>query len=259
MACSCKCCCGCCCDGETGEQKLERQCTSPKEFQGKGTICDVCCDLGEIREDITEEGECPGTWVVNGRCLDNPCASECETDGDCNEGQYCCDGVCQDEPCDGCYCDLSAGDWPEPETTGPGGTLGSTISTNVADNASRQSYLNSMFSNGKIAWKAGYPDVLDGCVTAWWYFGTDGEYVSCPEASGGYCRVGYFEYRLLHATCPDGTVVDITDQAIDEIVAGWMSREYWCEDTDSGGECPGDCCDGDGPPDPPEVTFELPP
>jgi hypothetical protein len=78
MACSCKCCCGCCCDGETGEQKLERQCTSPKEFQGKGTICDVCCDLGEIREDITEESECPGTWVVNGRCLDEPCDSECE-------------------------------------------------------------------------------------------------------------------------------------------------------------------------------------
>ena len=110
MACSCKCCCGCCCDGETGEQKLERQCTSPKEFQGKGTSCDVCCDLGEIREDITEEGECPGTWVVNGRCLDNPCASECETDGDCNEGQYCCDGQCQDEPCEeGCTTDADCG------------------------------------------------------------------------------------------------------------------------------------------------------
>jgi hypothetical protein len=143
MACSCKCCCGCCCDGETGEQKLERQCTSPKEFQGKGTICDVCCDLGEIREDITEESECPGTWVVNGRCLDNPCDSECVSDSDCSRcpGGYfpiggnpangccqdgateaeeggcieadgsrvpptppisghCCDGACQDEPCD---------------------------------------------------------------------------------------------------------------------------------------------------------------
>jgi len=73
MTCSCKCCCGCCCDGETGSQSLEPPCTSPKVFHGKGTICDVCCDLGEIREDITEEGECPGTWVVNGRCLENPC------------------------------------------------------------------------------------------------------------------------------------------------------------------------------------------
>jgi hypothetical protein len=100
MACSCKCCCGCCCDGETGEQKLERQCTSPKEFQGKGTSCDVCCDLGEIREDIDSEEDCPGTWVVNGRCVDNPCASdsECETNGDCPEGQYCCDGLCEEGP-----------------------------------------------------------------------------------------------------------------------------------------------------------------
>ncbi len=78
MACSCKCCCGCCCDGETGEQKLESQCTAPKEFQGKGTICDVCCDLGEIREDIDSEEDCPGTWVVNGRCQDDPCCTETE-------------------------------------------------------------------------------------------------------------------------------------------------------------------------------------
>jgi hypothetical protein len=98
MACQCKCCCGCCCDGETGDQTLESQCTSPQEFQGKGTICDVCCDLGEIREDITEESECPGTWVVNGRCLENPCG--CETDEDCGEDGCCCDNACKNEPCD---------------------------------------------------------------------------------------------------------------------------------------------------------------
>jgi hypothetical protein len=84
MACNCKCCCGCCCDGETGEQKLGAQCTSPKVFHGKGKLCDVCCDLGEIREDITEEDECPGTWVVNGRCLVNPCE-----DGPCVPCQNC--------------------------------------------------------------------------------------------------------------------------------------------------------------------------
>ena len=68
MTCNCKCCCGCCCDGSTGSQTLEPSCEAPKVFHGKGTICDVCCDLGEIREDIDSEEDCPGTWVVNGRC-----------------------------------------------------------------------------------------------------------------------------------------------------------------------------------------------
>ena len=73
MTCACKCCCGCCCDGATGSQSLEAPCTSPKVFHGKGTICDVCCDLGEIREDIDSEEDCPGTWVTNGRCKASVC------------------------------------------------------------------------------------------------------------------------------------------------------------------------------------------
>ena len=87
MTCSCKCCCGCCCDGEAGSQSLEPACEAPKVFHGKGTICDVCCDLGEIREDITTEEDCPGTWVTNGRCLENPCV-ECEADEDCCIGSF---------------------------------------------------------------------------------------------------------------------------------------------------------------------------
>ena len=94
MTCACKCCCGCCCDGETGSQTLETPCTSPKVFHGKGTICDVCCDLGEIRDDIDSEEDCPGTWVTNGRCLETPCG-ECETDEDC---EWVLDCGCDPEP-----------------------------------------------------------------------------------------------------------------------------------------------------------------
>lgn len=95
MPCNCKCCCGCCCDGETGAQSLEPQCEPPKVFHGKGTQCDVCCDLGEIREDIDSEESCPGEWVVNGRCQENPCG--CEDGSDCPEGQTCCGGSCCEE------------------------------------------------------------------------------------------------------------------------------------------------------------------
>jgi hypothetical protein len=98
MTCACKCCCGCCCDGETGSQTLETPCTSPKVFHGKGTICDVCCDLGEILEDIDSEEDCPGTWVTNGRCLETPCeppcSGSCDEENPCPEGCACVDGEC---------------------------------------------------------------------------------------------------------------------------------------------------------------------
>lgn len=96
MPCNCKCCCGCCCDGSTGSQTLYNQCEDPKVFHGKGTLCDVCCDLGEIREDITAEEDCPGTWVVNGRCQENPCgcSGSCDEENPCPEGCYCLDGQC---------------------------------------------------------------------------------------------------------------------------------------------------------------------
>jgi hypothetical protein len=96
MTCSCKCCCGCCCDGATGSQSLEPPCTSPKVFHGKGTICDVCCDLGEIREDIDSEEDCPGTWVVNGRCLENPCGCvACDEFTPCPANFHCCEECCE--------------------------------------------------------------------------------------------------------------------------------------------------------------------
>jgi hypothetical protein len=98
MTCNCKCCCGCCCDGSTGSQTLESPCTAPKVFHGKGTICDVCCDLGEIRDDIDSEEDCPGTWVTNGRCLETPCetpcSGPCDEENPCPEGCECVDGEC---------------------------------------------------------------------------------------------------------------------------------------------------------------------
>lgn len=96
MPCDCKCCCGCCCDGENGSQTLQSACEAPKEFKGKGTICDVCCDLGEIREDIDSEEDCPGTWVANGRCKENPCgcSGPCDEENPCPEGCECVDGEC---------------------------------------------------------------------------------------------------------------------------------------------------------------------
>jgi hypothetical protein len=235
MTCACKCCCGCCCDGETGSQTLETPCTAPKVFHGKGTICDVCCDLGEIRDDIDSEEDCPGTWVTNGRCLETPCGG-------------------------GCDCDLSDGNWPPPGDEAY--DWGPTFNTNVADNGVIQSGLNSLFSTNKIAWKAGYPDALDGCVTAWWYYQVDYDVTPCPDATLGYCFSGYRSYRLLHATCPDGNVVDITATAVEEIVPGSLIIAAWCVDDYTGGDCPADCCDsppGDWPPEPLEVIFELPP
>jgi hypothetical protein len=115
MTCNCKCCCGCCCDGEEGSQTLEAPCTAPKEFKGKGTICDVCCDLGEIREDIESEEDCPGTWVTNGRCMETPCeppcSGSCDAENPCPEGCHCCGGECQDEPCEECEANIDCCVW----------------------------------------------------------------------------------------------------------------------------------------------------
>lgn len=221
---------------------------------------------GAISFEVAVLTACGAAYTIDIQACD-PCAEQddpepcaCEDDGDCNEGCHCCDGECQAEPCGGCDCDLSDGNWPPPEDTVD--DTGSTLNTNVADNGAIQSDLNSLFSTNKIAWKAGYPGALDGCVTAWWFFAAEEPLIYCPDAAGLFCRTGYFSYRLLHATCPDGNVVDITATAVDEIVAGSLSRGDRCKDTGSGEDCPADCCDvsgGDWPPDPPEVIFGLPP
>jgi hypothetical protein len=183
MACSCKCCCGCCCDGETGEQKLERQCTSPKEFQGKGTSCDVCCDLGEIREDITEESECPGTWVVNGRCQDAPC-DPCQPCDDCSWPASRNEGVeCFITPC--CYFPYS----------------------NVN---SRDQTFSSTLPPG-ISWKTGYPDALDLCN---WRWCADSVNAQCYDSNANACRViTKTRYKLLALDCDTESAVDLTSTA----------------------------------------------
>lgn len=81
-------CCNCCCpDGE-----------SCCKAQGANGICcppSQCCGTNESPV-CCPEGEC----CVDDECGACPCEGACEGDGDCDEGCYCCDGVCQEEPCD---------------------------------------------------------------------------------------------------------------------------------------------------------------
>lgn len=77
MACTCLCCCGCCCDGLTGTQQRPVNCASPKVHKGNGTVCGVCCVDGEPDPEVETEEECPGVWIVHGKCLENPCHGAC--------------------------------------------------------------------------------------------------------------------------------------------------------------------------------------
>ena len=198
MTCSCKCCCGCCCDGETGSQTLESPCESPKVFHGKGTICDVCCDLGEIREDITTEEDCPGTWVTNGRCLENPCVYTCPP---CPEGN--------------CYFPGSGlifdGYYPCTED------VASSCCTSLGQQKSRLRLFYTTLPSG-ITWKAGYPDALAGCGWRWCY---DEANTPCyMEDPVGCYFANKFRWRLLVLNCAAESYDDITSQAAEGVFEG---------------------------------------
>lgn len=111
MAC-CKVCCGCadctegqpgkcCCGGPTGE------CCQTGEYCCQGVCQPTPCGLGACCDPFfgcyeSTQMECWGFWQGPGTTCDpNPCV-ECNADGDCPEGTYCCDNTCQPEPCPRC-------------------------------------------------------------------------------------------------------------------------------------------------------------
>lgn len=96
MACRCDCCKGACCYEFAGEPTCSFQsCADCEElggqFQGPGTEC-----TGE------DSNVCPCDPPADHLQCEK-CASGAPADR-CQEGQYCCDGVCQDEPCCECAC-----------------------------------------------------------------------------------------------------------------------------------------------------------
>lgn len=91
MACECKCCCGCCCVGDEPSKTKQVDCTG--DFKGVGTQCGVCCVDGVPDPEIDAEGDCPGVWIPNGKCLTDPC------DGACCEPVFGC-GVRSKADCD---------------------------------------------------------------------------------------------------------------------------------------------------------------
>jgi hypothetical protein len=66
--------------------------------------CKCCCGNAICEEG--DEGKCccgeaccqEGQYCCDGVCQAEPC--DCESAEDCEEGERCCDGVCQAEPCD---------------------------------------------------------------------------------------------------------------------------------------------------------------
>lgn len=114
MSCTCACCCGACCDNEGNcTVTLESECLGPVlEFQGKGTTCDPnpcgcvtnddCCTTGYT---FTQSGTVYGPYDTAAECASAsaatctfpspPCPCICEA-----IDPYCCDGTCQDTPCE---------------------------------------------------------------------------------------------------------------------------------------------------------------
>jgi hypothetical protein len=69
---------------------------------------DNCCCAPPCSGACDEENPCPeGCYCCDGVCqaepCDPPCSGACDEENPCPEGCYCCDGVCQAEPC-GCCC-----------------------------------------------------------------------------------------------------------------------------------------------------------
>ncbi len=86
MACPCPCCekTGACCNDGACTQETCADCESAGgQWQGADTAC--------------ESGDCPcdppADHTQCEKCVDGEVVDRCA------EGQYCCDGVCQDEPC----------------------------------------------------------------------------------------------------------------------------------------------------------------
>jgi len=214
----CPCCGGCCCDGETGSQTLETPCEAPKVFHGKGTICDVCCDLGEIREDIDSEEDCPGTWVTNGRSLESPCgcSGPCDEATPCVGGCVCVDGECK--LCVGCWDGECY--WPSDEFDGYypcTEDVASPCCTDLGERKSRYRAFSFDLPHG-VTWKEGYPAALAGCD---WMWCIDLSFCPCYNTATIGCSTALkFRYRLLALNCSQERFDDITSRAANGATEG---------------------------------------
>lgn len=129
-------CCGCCCRKNLGEccgpNPDEQVCCKPPDEccgEGETQVCckipDICCGTGESAVCCPPERDCCTVYTIGegesevccaeseyccfseqfpgqGICCDDTevcCLSETGSSC-CEPGQYCCDGACQDEPCE---------------------------------------------------------------------------------------------------------------------------------------------------------------
>jgi hypothetical protein len=63
--------------------------------------CEPNCVCDEPAEQNPQENQ-----IYETPCEEDPCSGNCQSDGDCAEGCYCCDGSCSSKPCGpGCCCE----------------------------------------------------------------------------------------------------------------------------------------------------------
>lgn len=143
----------------------------------------------------------------------------------CEDGLVCCDGVCQEgpceNPCDSCpECGFSGSQFEQ------GGAIECFGATTQNSTRSQDVYLGLPPGGlpAGVTWKAGYPDALAGCQ---WAFVIDSLSIDCcyedcfingalSTLISGKTRN---RYRIMLLTCPDGPgseqITDITALAID--------------------------------------------
>jgi hypothetical protein len=191
---------------------------------------------------------CGATANIDIRCSDDcgdppdPDMCPCEDDGDCNDGCHCCDGECQDEPCEECEpcedCDVvaAAAEQSDVDCTPP-----------FEQWQWFKTQLVSEIGGGDPAvadsWADGYPEALadcrmflvqdvnrtEGSCTCDIFL--DGNFVENICASAGWTEA---RNRLMVLRCPDGEEAYLEDVTDDAIVTG----SERAEPVEPGGDIP---------------------
>jgi hypothetical protein len=174
---------------------------------------DEDCDTGICQEGYTDVGNgcCePGTTY-------NPDGDFCERDNEPGVGTmpgsyypgYCCDGECQEEPCDPCQpCDDCS--WPASRNEGVECFITPCCYFPYSNVNSRDQTFSSTLPPG-ISWKTGYPDALDLCN---WRWCADSVNAQCYDSNANACRViTKTRYKLLALDCDTESAVDLTSTA----------------------------------------------